>query len=196
MTTVLIVDDHPLVRGALMQQITSLLPFANVIAAGSADQARSAVKQAAKLDLILLDFNLPDADGLALLNEWRTTMPGVPVIVVTGETHVAQSVQDAGAAAFVPKSASESTLRDTIVQALCLPHPDGAAGAARPALDMLTPRQQDVLRALVAGKSNLDIANYLEISEPTVKVHLTSIFKLLGVVSRTQAVLAARAAGW
>ncbi|HEV2612304.1 MAG TPA: response regulator transcription factor [Noviherbaspirillum sp.] len=193
MTTVLIVDDHPLVRGALMQQITSLLPMANVIAAGSADQARTAARQAAKLDLVLLDFNLPDSDGLALLNEWRTTLPGVPVIVVTGESHVAQAVQDAGAAAFVPKSASESTLRDAIAQALRIP---GADGATRTALDMLTPRQQEVLRALVAGKSNLDIANHLDISEPTVKVHLTAIFKLLGVVSRTQAVLSARAAGW
>ncbi|WP_334188607.1 response regulator transcription factor [Noviherbaspirillum sp.] len=193
MTTVLIVDDHPLVRGALMQQITSLLPLANVIAAGNADQARSAARQASKLDLVLLDFNLPDADGLALLIEWRSTMPGVPVIVVTGETHVAQAVQDAGAAAFVPKSASESTLRDAIAQALRIP---GADGAMRSALEMLTPRQQEVLRALVAGKSNLDIANHLDISEPTVKVHLTAIFKLLGVVSRTQAVLSARAAGW
>lgn len=193
MTTVLIVDDHPLVRGALMQQITSLLPMANVIAAGNADQARTAARQATKLDLVLLDFNLPDSDGLALLNEWRTTLPGVPVIVVTGEAHVAQAVQDAGAAAFVPKSASESTLRDAIAQALRIP---GADDATRTALDMLTPRQQEVLRALVAGKSNLDIANHLDISEPTVKVHLTAIFKLLGVVSRTQAVLSARAAGW
>ncbi len=193
MTTVLIVDDHPLVRGALMQQITSLLPMANVIGAGNADQARTAARQATKLDLVLLDFNLPDSDGLTLLNEWRSTLPGVPVIVVTGESHVAQAVRDAGAAAFVPKSASESTLRDAIAQALRIP---GADDATRTALDMLTPRQQEVLRALVAGKSNLDIANHLDISEPTVKVHLTAIFKLLGVVSRTQAVLSARAAGW
>lgn len=193
MTTILIVDDHPLVRSALMQQVTSLLPFANVLSAGNAEQARCAVELTPAPDLILLDINLPDVDGLNLLKEWQKS---VPVIVVTGEIDVSQAVENAGATAFVPKSASEFSLREAIVQALGLASADGATGVLRPALETLTPRQQEVLRALVAGKSNLDIANHLDISENTVRVHLTAIFKALGVVSRTQAVLSARAAGW
>lgn len=196
MTTVLIVDDHPLVRSALLQQVTSLLPFANVLTAGNASEARRATHAGPKPKLILLDVNLPDVNGLSLLEEWRQSLPDVPVIIVTGEEDAALAAGHAGAAALVPKTASEATLCDVIVQVLQLEGAEGSTGAFRPALETLTPRRQEVLRALVAGRSNLDIANQLGISELTVKVHLTAIFKALGVVSRTQAVLAARAAGW
>lgn len=192
--TVLIVDDHPLVRGALTQQVLSLLPGAHVLAAGSAAQARTAASRARRLDLILLDMNLPDGDGLNLLGEWKAGMPNVPVVVVTGEPEAERAAASAGAAGFVSKTAPESALREVIGGALRLPAP--GPGDLRHALDALTLRQQEVLRALIAGKSNLDIATQLSISEPTVKVHLTAIFKALRVVSRTQAVLAVRNVGW
>lgn len=194
MTTILIVDDHALVRSGLTQQVRSLLPTATVLTAGSAELALHLVMEAAALDLIILDLNLPDGNGLTLLKKWHARMPLVPVIVVSGETEqqVSRQVMSAGAAIFVTKSASESTLREAIAKTLKLPAATNPAGA----LDMLSARQQEVLRALVAGMSNLDIANHMNISELTVKAHLTAIFKVLGVVSRTQAVLAARAAGW
>ncbi|HVL75485.1 MAG TPA: response regulator transcription factor [Noviherbaspirillum sp.] len=196
-TTVLIVDDHPLVRSALIQQVYSLLPAATVLTAGTVELARRTASLASSIDLVILDLNLPDENGLSLLCHWGRTMPDVPVIVVSGESEDRRigEARAAGARAFVAKNASEASLRLAIAEVLQLPVAPEAARAAT-AFDALTARQQQVLRALVAGKSNLDIANQLSISEPTVKVHLTAIFRRLGVVSRTQAVLAARAAGW
>jgi DNA-binding NarL/FixJ family response regulator len=197
MKTVLIVDDHPLVRSALTQQLASLLPGVTVLAADSVEIAERTAAQAQVLDLIILDINLPDGDGVALLRQWQANIPDVPVIVVSGESEdeAAQRAKNAGAISFVAKSAPECALRDAIGKALKLSTVTGNADSFS-VFDTLTARQQAVLRALVAGMSNLDIANHMDISELTVKAHLTAIFKALGVVSRTQAVLAARAAGW
>lgn len=196
MTTILIVDDHPLVRTALSQQVTYLLPSANVLFSSDAESAARIVTQTPDLGLILLDFKLHNGNVLSLLKTWTAEKRNVPVIVVSGmcETEVEPLVLAAGAAAFVAKTASEDCLRQAIARVLTLAEDGTVAPAA--VLNLLTNRQQAVLRALLAGMSNLDIANHLQISELTVKTHLTAIFKVLSVVSRTQAVLLARAAGW
>lgn len=202
MPRVLIADDHPLFRAAIRDVVGQVFAaqgweFAVVEATG-ADEAAAAVEQDDDFDLILLDLSMPGARGLSTLIALRSRAPSTPIVVVSSvddATTVRQAVA-CGAAGFIPKSSS----KDLIAEALAVVFaggvflPPGMQDDAEPEppsrpADALTQRQLAVLDLLSRGLSNKLIARDLDISDMTVKAHVTAILRKLGVTSRTQAVV-------
>jgi DNA-binding NarL/FixJ family response regulator len=200
---VLVADDHPLVRGALRQAVAQCLSSARVLEADTVDGARQKLSEQPGIDLLLLDLHMPDAHGFAGLFAIRAEFPSIPVIVVsaTEDTQTMRRAIDYGAAGFVPKSTPVGDIAIAIRAVLAgdvwmpavarqaNPAPEDADFADRMAA--LTPQQLRVLVAITQGKLNKQIAYELSVSEATVKAHVTAILRKLGVVSRTQAVIAA-----
>ena len=211
----LLVDTHALYREGLALLITRSFPALELLQAGDIGEALAQLERHPDLDLMLLDLDLElrDAEGTRGLQQIRARAPGVTVVLLSGDTPpetLLDAIQ-AGAAAFIPKASPpgfmEKALRrvlDTGVSLPPRPPPprSGGAGGAPEAADApaagltdLTPRQRDVLRLLIEGKTNKLICRELELSESTVKTHLASIFRRLGATSRTQAVVAAARLG-
>ncbi len=222
---VLIVDDHPLYREALMGAVAAACPDAALFAADSVAQLFDQLDRHPRVDLLLLDLNLPGAYGFNALAHLRGSHPELPVIVVSASDD-ARTMRQAlafGAQGFVSKSADASTIGHSVRAVLqgerVLPLGLGSvreAGAEAATLDastpdalpldavldvgaldvaqriaQLTPQQFRVLGMLCAGRLNKQIAHELEITEATVKAHMTAIFRKLGAANRTQAVLLA-----
>lgn len=200
----LLVEDHALLRESLRLVAESMGHFTEVIEVGSLAGAMLDLEaQPQPPRLIMLDLGLPDAEGATALQAIGERYPGAAVLVVSGLDEPAK-IDEAfalGARGYVPKNSSARTLRAAIEAVLegelhvppqvlpsrwqtqrPLPAPRAAALPAR-----LTRRQSDVLLHLARGLTNKEIAAALDISLSTVRVHLSAIFKLLGVENRTQA---------
>jgi len=113
---VLLVDDHPLILSALQTVIKGLGDHVSVVGAGSARDAREALKAADDFDLVLLDLQLGDADGFDLLVEFRAAYPALPVVVVSASDRASDVIRsiDLGAMGFVPKRATNETLFEAL----------------------------------------------------------------------------------
>lgn len=214
---VLVIDDHALIRDALRRVLKELRRDATVLEASSAAEALETIAEQPEIGLILLDLHLPDRDGLSLLAELRERKPAVSVVVLSASqdrTNVVR-VLEAGARGYIPKSAK----REVMLGALGLVFSGGiyvppeilhreqmstglpthARGELRhpsPADLGLTARQIEVLSLMMKGKNNKMICRTLELSEPTVKNHVTAILRALKVTNRTEAVIAANDMGW
>lgn len=208
----LLVDTHALYREGLALLITRSFPELELLQAGDIAEALAQIERHADLDLMLLDLELPDAEGARGLQRIRAHAPGVTVVLLSGHTPpetLLEAIQ-AGAAGFIPKASPagfmQKALRRILDGGVCLPptlpaprptvdaEPEAETTAAG-GLTELTPRQRDVLRLLIEGKTNKLICRELALSESTVKTHLASIFRRLGATSRTQAVVAAARMG-
>ena len=205
---VLIADDHPLYRDALRAIVPQAFPGACVSEAGSQSEVCALVTSDGPFDLIVLDLNLPGAAGLSCLKQARASAPLTPIIVVsaTDDPHTMSEVVLAGAAGYVPKAAPRQVLIDALraimgggtylpaaaVVALRRAQAGGQSAARPRPSDELTSRQKRVLKLLAAGLSNKRIARELEISEITVKAHVSLILKKLRVANRVQAAIEAR----
>ncbi len=210
----LIVEDHPLFCDALAMTLQAV---AGIEAVAHADRLADALAliegeagQGTLPDVILLDLNLPDVNGLEGLMALRQAAPDLPIIVVSSidEPRVIRSAVLAGAAGFVPKHSRRELFRaafDTIGRGeVFVPESTGESVAdgggisaqdeAIRRLSQLTRQQANILEQICAGKMNKQIAYDLSIAETTVKAHVTAIMRKLGVYSRTQAVLLAREA--
>ena len=201
---IIIADDHPLFRAALRQAVSQAVPEADVIEVDSIKALQAAVDLHPSADLVLLDLNMPGAHGFSGLVFMRGQYPGLPVVVVSGaeEIQVMRRAIDYGASGFIPKSAPLPTItqaiRDVLDGDMWLPEgvaerlervqPDITDISDR--LASLTPQQFRVLGMLAEGLLNKQIAYDLEVSEATVKAHITAVFRKLGVRNRTQAVIA------
>jgi DNA-binding NarL/FixJ family response regulator len=197
--TVLIVDDHPVVR----QGLRVLLGVQDGIeVAGEAGDGATALALAAerKPDVILLDLKLPGMDGIAVLGELAARGVASRVLVLTSVTEPssAAAAVRAGAAGVLYKDVDP----DALVRAIRAVHdgllllaPEAAGTLLRSAnwswggLDALTGRERQVLAELAKGRSNREIARALNVSEKTVKAHVSSVLGKLGVQDRTQAAL-------
>jgi len=202
---ILVVDDHALVREGLCQVLKGIDEGVEVLQAGNCAQAYACAAQHSNIDLVLLDYHLPDQDGLDAMAVLATHRPELPVIVLSGTANmeVMQQVLRAGAAGFVTKS----SLSDELLQAVRtvleggVHIPPQLALAASPAdtsgnRPSLTQRQELVLKGLLDGKSNRDIAEQLFLAEETVKSHVAAILRYFDVQNRTQAVVAATRSGF
>lgn len=205
---ILIADDHPLYRDALRAVIPQACADAALAEACCSDEVIQQVTSDDSFELIVLDLNLPGAAGLSCLKQVRSAAPLTPVIVVSGVDDPATmgDVVMAGAAGYVPKSAPRQVLIDAIrlvmtggtylPAAAVIALRDRRAGV--PAIPddsgprKLTSRQRRVLSLLSQGMSNKHIARTLELSEITVKAHVSALLRKLGVANRVQAVIAAR----
>jgi DNA-binding NarL/FixJ family response regulator len=192
---IIIADDHPLFRAALSHAVAKVWPGAEVVEASSAGAARSALEEGA--EALLLDLHMEDSNGLSVLMDLRQDFPALPVAIVSAseEPRVFAAAQQLGAAAFIPKSSGLEEMRAAL---LAVREGDGWFPASNVGADedlsriaSLTPAQRRILEAMRKGLLNKQIAYDLEISEATVKAHITAIFRKLGVNNRTQAVLVA-----
>lgn len=199
-----IADDHPMVRDALASALRSAFTSAAVTFAGTLAETQAVLATAPETDLLILDLDMPGMQGLFGLAALRAAFPTIPIAIVSATTNPAAMRQtiEMGAAGFIPKLApSERFLEvirailDGVVwvppeasdQVLAANDRDIAAQAAR-----LTPQQHRVLLLMAEGKPNKLIAYEMQITEPTVKAHVTEILRKFGATSRTQAVIAAQ----
>ena len=202
--TILIADDHPLFREALKGSVARVHPDARLLEADSTEALYVMAEAHPDADLLLLDLNMPGAQGYSALVHLRATQPQLPVIVVSAreEPAVMRRALDHGAAGFIPKSSDAETIRDAIATVLAggTWSPPAAleaegVGAEEAAvaqrLRELTPQQFRVLTMVSTGLLNKQIAFAMDVSEATVKAHMTAVMRKLGVGNRTQAVLMA-----
>ena len=196
---VLVVDDHPVVRQGLRAFLASR---EGIDVVGEAADGDAAVAEAARLrpDVVLLDLAMPGAGGLDAIARIRDGGNGPPVLVLTsfaGEDQVVPAVR-AGASGYllkdVPVAELEAAVRTVHAGGMVLhPHVVGTVMgevARRPSpsnLDLLTPREREVLALLGAGLANRDLAARLFVSEKTVKTHVSAVLAKLGLADRTQA---------
>ena len=213
---ILVIDDHALIREALRGVLKELKDDATVIEAPDWRRALMHIERAPDLDLILLDLNLPDRDGLEILADLRRLAPATAAVVLSAQ-HDRASVARAlelGAIGFIPKSAP----REVMIGAFNLIFSGGMyippeILAAREPLPSrspanvpaprflpgelgLTERQVEVLALMMQGRSNKAICRALDLAEPTVKNHVTAILRALKASNRTEAVIAARELGF
>ena len=210
---ILMVDDHVLIRDALRSVIRELIDDAIVFDASDCRQAMNLIEAHPDLHLILLDLNLPDRDGFAMLVDLRKRYATISVVVLSASRDRENVIRalDMGALGFIPKSAP----RDVMVNALRLIFgggiyiPPEALGRSEPKEQQpvterrispadlgFTERQMEVLALMMQGKSNKAISRILDVAEPTVKHHVTAILKSLKVANRTEAVVAVGSLGW
>jgi DNA-binding NarL/FixJ family response regulator len=204
MTTLLIADDHPLFREALRGAVARTLPDAQLHEADSVEALYTLVEAVPDADLLLLDLNMPGAQGFSALVHLRALHPQLPIVVVSAREDPAtmRRALDHGALGFIPKSVDAVTLGDALthvleggrwapVAAQSAPAASAEEHDAAQRLRELTPQQFRVLQMLGTGLLNKQIAFELGVSEATVKAHMTAILRKLGASNRTQAVLIA-----
>lgn len=199
---ILVIDDHALVREGLHQVLQGLGGTVEVLEAATCARAFELAAAHHDLDLVLLDYHLPDMNGLQALDVFSRQHPELPIIVLSGSVNprIMQQVMDKGAAAFLTKSGKSAELltatRLVLDGGIYVSSAAAPQIPAMPAAPLLTPRQEDVLRLLLDGYSNKEIGRRLNLSDETVKNHVTAILRGFGVQSRTQAVLAANRYGY
>src|ERR1035438_2216875 len=197
---VLIVDDHPLCRLALKGAVAATCPNCEIFEADSVGGLFDALDRHPDVDLLLLDLNLPGAYGFNALAHLRGSRPELPIIVVSASDDPGTMRQAFafGAQSFVSKSADAAIIGDNIRAVLrgevVTPAglgPDRGPGTDDGALEIaqrmaqLTPQQFRVLGMLCAGRLNKQIGEDLQITEATVKAHMTVILRKLGASNRT-----------
>lgn len=211
----LIVDDHALFRQGLVFLLSELKPDIKFLEAGSTNEALIACNEQG-VDLVLLDLHMPGESGLSSFHAIQEKC-GCPIVVLSSEDdpQIIRSTIESGAAGFIPKSSTPEVLiaalklilaggiyLPTSVLSTVLP----VSGKARlahetdpsevsGALNNLSPRQLDVLHRAIQGKANKVIARELDLSEGTVKAHMSASYRALGVNNRTEAVYAAAKLG-
>ena len=206
----LIVDDHAVLRTGLTALLRQARPLDIVLEAGDGKEGLETARLHPDLDAIFLDLEMPGMHGMPAIEEFGRQHPNLPVIVLSSSEDPAdvRRALAAGALGYIPKSTSSKNLLSALqlvlqgavyVPPLVLnPTPAAAERVAptkAPAAARLTDRQIEVLRLIERGLSNKEIGLTLNLSEKTVKVHVTGIFRALNVVTRTQAASEARAAG-
>jgi len=201
--TILVADDHPLFRQALVMAVEAVAPQARVAEASTLDRAVEIANATSDLLLILLDLKMPGSagfSGVALLHAER---PSVPILVISSaEAQVASpEARRYGAVGFIGKDQDLSVIEDAIAAALdghgpaAVPAPAGDIDDMAHKVASLTPTQLRVLLGVLEGQLNKQIAYELGVAESTIKSHMTTVLAKLGVQNRTQAALAARALG-
>jgi DNA-binding NarL/FixJ family response regulator len=200
---IVIVDDHPLFRDALNQALSVAFDAVEILEAGSLDEITLKLAADNEVDLVLLDLAMPGVQGFSGLVFLRAQHPEIPVVIVSASEDPATIWRAIafGAAGYIPKSLPAKEIRAAVAKVLSgevwTPPNIGLAGADDPhasklasRLSTLTPQQVRVLMMLGEGLLNKQIAYKLDVSEATVKAHVSAILQKLGVDSRTQAVIA------
>lgn len=196
-----------MVRDALALSLSAAFPGAQMEFAGSLSETLAAVERRPDADLVILDLDMPGMNGMNGLAQLRSSHAAVPVAIVSAARSPALMRQavEMGAAGFIPKFTPSQEIADAIREILAgavwLPEAARDYQAAPSDTDLslraaqLTPQQHRVLTLMAEGKPNKVIAFEMQITEPTVKSHVTEILRRLGVQSRTQAVIVAQKLG-
>ena len=203
--TVIVADDHPLFRTAIKEALEADQGKTNFLEASSFESLQELVSNHKEVDLVLLDLHMPGVSGFAGLVYLCKQYPSVPVVIISANEDpvVIQRALEHGAAGFIPKSSSIDTITEAIAAILMgeiwapdttisnLPGNNVSEIELAERMAQLTPQQFKVLMMMSQGLLNKQIAYDLNVSEATIKAHVTAIMNKLGVSNRTQAVLAA-----
>lgn len=197
--TIIIADDHPLFRNALFQSVHMAISGANLLEADSLESLLSLLDKSDEPDLILLDLKMPGANGMSGLIHLRADYPDIPIVVISAseEPSIVSQVKMHGAFGFIPKSSDMRALISALNKVLEgepyfpaeLLIDNSESNDLAEKISTLTPQQYKVLGMLSDGLLNKQIAYDLNVSEATIKAHMTAIFRKLGVKNRTQAVI-------
>jgi DNA-binding NarL/FixJ family response regulator len=205
MITVVLIDDHDLVRAGL-EQLLGATPDISVVATGADGSFAVDLVDAHVPDVVLMDLSMPGVDGIEATRRVHAAYPDTRIVILTSFSERGRILEaiDAGALGYLLKDADA----DEIVRGVRAAYEGGSpldprvAGtlvqqrrATDGAADSLTPREREVLECVAEGLPNKLIARRLGIAERTVKAHLTRVFSVLGVTDRTQAALWAREHG-
>jgi DNA-binding NarL/FixJ family response regulator len=197
--TVYVIDDHPLMRDALTMLLHRVKPGLKIIPVHKLNVVESTVEKNGLPELFCLDLQLPDTLGMSGVQVLKAKFPDIPLAVVTSSSASEYEARclEAGADAFIEKSNSPAQIIAALRSLLVTEEQAAIEDAATPAgPTKLSKRQKQLILMLDQGLSNRDIAEKLDISEHTVKVHFWRLFRRLGVNSRTQALHFARTNGW
>ncbi|MCP5207588.1 MAG: response regulator transcription factor [Hahellaceae bacterium] len=193
----MVVDDHPLYVEGLTLALARLTPTEHIQAFTNGIDALEWVLSGKRVDLILLDLNLPDQDGISFLQQIRKRKLPIPIVILSASEDPADVHASlvAGASGFISKASSSAQLIASINEALsgnpCVPDfYQPSANIANSLTDDLniTPRQLEVLKLLASGMPNKRICTTLGLTEHTVKSHLKALFSALEVHNRTECV--------
>jgi DNA-binding NarL/FixJ family response regulator len=192
--TLYVIDDHPLMREAVVMLLRRMRPGANVIELERMGGIENAVKQHGHPDLITLDLKLPDTTGASGVVELKKRFPETPLAVLSASpaSDAEEQCIDAGADIYIEKSSGAMEIGNALRALLTA---DGQFEELTATDNKLSKRQKQLIVMLDRGLSNREIAEELGISEHTVKVHLWRLFRRLGVKSRTQTIHYARTHG-
>ncbi len=193
--SIFVIDDHPLMREAIAMLVRRLSSNTNVVELGRIAVVSQAVEKHGLPQLICLDLKLPDTHGVSGIRELKRNYPDVPILVLTASpsSDYEDLAIEAGATAFLEKSVGATEIAH-VLRAFLIDEPD-ADTETTVSIGKLSKRQKQLLVLLDKGLSNRDIADNLQISEHTVKVHLWRLFRRLNVKSRSQAGHLARTQG-
>lgn len=200
---ILIADDHDLLRDTLVLFLQGEGGI-ETEAVGNFDDAFKKMDNEEVYDLVLLDFNMPGMNGLEGLRKALSLRPKTRVALISGEANkkIAEDALEAGAAGFIPKSLPAKSLVNAIKfmamgeQYAPLDFMTAVEEITEnPLAEKLTERERQVLKGLTEGKANKEIARDLDIQEPTVKLHVKTLYRKVGASNRTQAAMIAREAG-
>lgn len=201
-TTVIIADDHPLLRVALRLSVERIDAAARVVEVDSLAGLKDALARFPDVSLVLLDLMMPDVEGLSALQYLRHERPRLRVAVVSGmqEKSWVRSVEALGAVAFIPKATPMEQIQQILAkvisgdswwppqESLSPPLPDSIDAR----IDRLSPQELRILLYIKDGRLNKQIADELSIRESTVKTHITALLRKLDLRSRTQAAVLAQ----
>jgi len=218
---ILLIDDHPLFVDALSHMLSTLREHVTIEVAVDFTSALKTLEENASYDLVLLDLGLPDIEGFPAIEIIRERYPQLTVTVVSAneDPDLIKKAIFAGVQGYIPKSTRSKVIISAINLVLSggvyIPkialtpidinqppkdrHPTSSTGSSSTRTrfnnsdieDLLTDRQITILSNLVEGLSNKQIARKLDIADGTVRVHMSTIYRVLGVENRTQAVVKA-----
>ncbi|GAB3371467.1 response regulator transcription factor [Spongiibacter taiwanensis] len=198
----IIADDHPLFRSALRQSLQQAFPAAGFREVGDITALLATIESDDNIDLLLLDLHMPGPQGFSALVHLQAQHPAIPVMVISASEsdEIMSRALDHGASGFLPKSSDPQQIGNAIRAVLggerwlpdnvrYQPAQNGEEKSVADVVASLTPQQFRVASYLVQGLLNKQIAWELNVTEATIKAHITEIFRKLSVHSRTQAVL-------
>ncbi len=194
-----VIDDHPLMRDAISMVLRRIKPSAKVVELDRFNALSGAIKAYGEPELLCLDLKLPDVQGVEGILRAKELYGQVPLAVISASPAIEweDKCVEAGADLYIEKCAGASEMTVSLRGLLGLDEPGANEAGENPdAPQKLSKRQKQLLVMIEQGLSNRDIAEKLEISEHTVKVHLWRLFKRMNVKSRTQAVHQAHTHGW
>jgi DNA-binding NarL/FixJ family response regulator len=197
---IIIADDHPLFRQALLETLKPQMPAAQWLQAETVDALNKVLAEHKDADLLLLDLNIPGAHGFNTLIHVRNHFPQIPVVIVSAyeDNDTIAKAMEYGGSGFVPKSTPVNDIFMAIQTVLAGEEwlPSSFQPQQQHSNDIaervasLTQQQHKILMMFAEGMLNKQIAYDLNVSEATIKAHATAIFKKLNVRNRTQAVIA------
>ena len=206
---IVVADDHALVREGLALKLENKYPDAEVLDVGDGRSLLNELQRKSGISLVLMDLTMPNTRPFELLKEISQKWPLTKTVVLSASEsqHDVDQAMDNGARGYIPKTMKTQNMLSVLDQILkgkvFIPEltddisvaenqqPKKRSKRKSPLPSAITPRQKDVLKLMLKGSTNSTIAQELNVSECTVKIHVTNIFKALNVSNRTEAVVKA-----